>query len=114
MVKQSGSFIVGALIFAAVLGFLWMTEFAVRLTDRIQTERVQHIESRAELAASAEWARFEALLKDADPNSGPLTLEYRVPDGLSTREVRLRVEWREDAWIVTERQAVWHATPVSP
>lgn len=110
---ERGSIVVGALIFASVVGFLWMADFAARLTDQIQTERVISIETRAQDAARAEWARFETLIAALDPESSPVTLDYTVADGLSTRAVRLRVVWEDAQWVVTERQVVWHATPVS-
>jgi hypothetical protein len=110
---ERGSVVIGALIFASVVGFLWMADFAARLTDQIQTERVMSIETRAQNAARAEWEQFDALIASLDPESSPATLEYTVADGLSTRAVRLRVVWEDGQWMVTERQAVWHATPVS-
>lgn len=108
-----GSALVGALVFVSVLGFLWVSDFAVRLTDRIQTERTQAMEDRHAEAAALEWEALETELASILPEDSPAVIEYWVVDGLSERRVRLKATWTGSQWQLSERHAVWRAMPVS-
>lgn len=107
--SRAGSVLVGALIFISVLGFLWVSDFTLRVTEKIQTERLLQIEDNNLLAAELEWQALQAALTELSPTDSPEVIEYSVPDGLSERLVRLKATWKDGQWRISERQAVWRA-----
>lgn len=111
---KRGSALVGALVFVSVLGFLWVSDFGLRLTDRIQTERALAREDRHLEAADLEWQAVAEELARLTPEQSPSVVEYWVVDGLSERRVRLKATWTGSEWQLSERHAVWRAQPVSP
>lgn len=105
--SRRGSVLIGALVFLSVLGFLWVSDFSLRLTERIQGERVLQMEDRTLLAAELEWQALDRAMRQLAPEDSPEVIEYSVPDGLSERLVRLKLTWDGRQWQISERQAVW-------
>lgn len=112
--SRRGSVLIGALVFVSVLGFLWVSDFTLRITERIQNERVLGMEDKTLLAAELEWQALDQALAGLVSEDSPQVIEYEVPDGLSVRMVRLRAHWEDGQWHISERQALWRATVGSP
>jgi len=92
MSSRAGSALIAVLIVMAVLGFLWVGDWVLRLTDEMTRDR---------------------LIQEADPFEGWQPIEYVIPDGVSERVVSLKLANVNGQWMVKDRQVVWRAKVVS-
>lgn len=111
--NNRGSLLVGALVFVSALGFLWVADFSLRLTERIQEERLMAMESAWIQSVDHEWTAYREALAQITPEASPAFIEYQLEDGWALRQVRLKVVWEQEQWNVVERQVLWAPKPVS-
>ncbi len=113
MSHKQGSALIAGLIVISTLGFLWVGDFTLRLTEDISRERVVSLEKKHISAAQAEWDAFHDATGDADAEDGWQAIEYVIPDGVSERVVNLKIRFENGEWIAKDRQVVWRAKVVS-
>ena len=109
---RSGSALIATLIVLAALGFLWVGDFALRLTEDIAQARVIGLEQKHLAASEKEWEAFREATAGGNMSEWQ-TIEYVIPDGVSERVVRLRVALADGQWIAKDRQVIWRANVVS-
>jgi len=113
MSSRQGSALIAALIVIAVLGFLWVGDFVLRLTEDISQARVIGMEQKHLAASEKEWDAFFEATTSGDTSGEWQTIEYVIPDGVSERVVTLRIAFVNDQWVAEDRQVVWRANVVS-
>ena len=113
MSSRQGSALIAALIVISVLGFLWVGDFVLRLTEDISQARVIGMEQKHLAASESEWDAFFEATTSGDTNGEWQTIEYVIPDGVSERVVTLRIAFINDQWVAEDRQVVWRANVVS-
>lgn len=113
MSTRQGSALIGVLIVISVLGFLWVGDFALRLTEDISQARVHGMEQKHLAASEKEWEEFVKATTEADTSGAWQTIEYVIPDGVSERVVSLSIAFVNDQWMAKDRQVVWRANVVS-
>jgi len=91
MSSRAGSALIAVLIVMAVLGFLWVGDWVLRLTDEMTRDRVIQMEQKHRSASQAEWDALDRLIQEADPLEGWQPIEYVIPDGVSERVVSLKL-----------------------
>ena len=102
---RSGSALIATLIVLAALGFLWVGDFALRLTEDIAQARVIGLEQKHLAASEKEWEAFREATASGNMSEWQ-TIEYVIPDGVSERVVRLRVALVDGQWIAKDRQVI--------
>jgi len=110
---RRGSALIAVLIVTSVLGFLWVGDFVLRLTEDISQARVIGMEQKHLSASESEWDAFFEATTSGDTNGEWQTIEYVIPDGVSERVVTLRIAFINDQWVAEDRQVVWRANVVS-
>ena len=113
MTSRQGSALIVALIVISVLGFLWVGDFVLRLTEDISQARVIGMEQKHLAASEKEWDAFFEATTSGDTSGEWQTIEYVIPDGVSERVVTLRIAFVNDQWVAEDRQVVWRANVVS-
>ena len=113
MTSRQGSALIVALIVISVLGFLWVGDFVLRLTENISQARVIGMEQKHLAASEKEWDAFFEATTSGDTSGEWQTIEYVIPDGVSERVVTLRIAFVNDQWVAEDRQVVWRANVVS-
>jgi len=113
MTSRQGSALIAALIVISVLGFLWVGDFVLRLTEDISQARVIGMEQKHLAASEKEWDAFFEATTSGDTSGEWQTIEYVIPDGVSERVVTLRIAFVNDQWVAEDRQVVWRANVVS-
>src|SRR6056300_1658214 len=113
MSSRAGPALIAVLIVMAVLGFLWVGDWVLRLTDEMTRDRVIQMEQKHRSASQAEWDALDRLIQEADPLEGWQPIEYVIPDGVSERVVSLKLANVNGQWMVKDRQVVWRAKVVS-
>ena len=113
MTSRQGSALIAALIVISVLGFLWVGDFVLRLTEDISQARVIGMEQKHLAASEKEWDAFFEVTTSGDTSGEWQTIQYVIPDGVSERVVTLRIAFVNDQWVAEDRQVVWRANVVS-
>lgn len=113
MTSRQGSALIAALIVISVLGFLWVGDFVLRLTEDISQARVIGMEQKYLAASEKEWDAFFEATTSGDTSGEWQTIQYVIPDGVSERVVTLRIAFVNDQWVAEDRQVVWRANVVS-
>ena len=113
MSSRQGSALIAALIVISVLGFLWVGDFVLRLTEDISQARVIGMEQKHLAASEKEWDAFFEATTSGDTSGEWQSIEYVIPDGVSERVVTLRIAFINDQWVAEDRQVVWRANVVS-
>lgn len=113
MTSRQGSALIAALIVISVLGFLWVGDFVLRLTEDISQARVIGMEQKHLAASEKEWDAFFEATTSGDTSGEWQTIQYVIPDGVSERVVTLRIAFVNDQWVAEDRQVVWRANVVS-
>jgi hypothetical protein len=110
---RRGSALIAALIVISVLGFLWVGDFVLRLTEDISQARVIGMEQKHLSASAKEWEAFFEATARGDTSGEWQTIKYVISDGVSERVVTLRIAFVNDQWVAEDRQVVWRANVVS-
>ena len=110
---RRGSALIAALIVISVLGFLWVGDFVLRLTEDISQARVIGMEQKHLSASAKEWEAFFEATARGDTSGEWRTIKYVISDGVSERVVTLRIAFVNDQWVAEDRQVVWRANVVS-
>ncbi|MEL0320909.1 MAG: hypothetical protein VXA68_02730 [Gammaproteobacteria bacterium] len=113
MSSRQGSALIAALIVISVLGFLWVGDFVLRLTEDISQARVIGMEQKHLSASAKEWEAFFEATASGDTSGEWQTIEYVISEGVSERVVTLRIAFVNDQWVAEDRQVVWRANVVS-
>ena len=113
MTSRQGSALIAALIVISALGFLWVGDFVLRLTEDISQARVIGMEQKHLAASEKEWDAFFEATTSGDTSGEWQTIQYVIPDGVSERVVTLRIAFVNDQWVAEDRQVVWRANVVS-
>ena len=110
---RRGSALIAALIVISVLGFLWVGDFVLRLTEDSSQARVIGMEQKHLSESAKEWEAFFEVTASGDTSGEWQTIEYVISDGVSERVVTLRIAFVNDQWVAEDRQVVWRANVVS-